>query len=107
MTDISMHMQEQPPFVRLFKMASLFCTRCRRESVTSTCWEYTYNESCLQAKFFIDSQCNMFGAYYCLLQFLEAFILFCIYLSLKSNNARIVKAICSAHGINRLNFWSK
>lgn len=27
-TDNSMHMQEQPPLVRLFKTAKFFCTRC-------------------------------------------------------------------------------
>lgn len=27
-TDKSMHMQEQPPFIRLFKTAKFFCTRC-------------------------------------------------------------------------------
>ena len=27
-TDNSMRKQEQPPFVRLFKIAKFFCTRC-------------------------------------------------------------------------------
>ena len=37
-TDKSRHRQEQPPLVRLFKIARFFCTRFRRESVISTCW---------------------------------------------------------------------
>jgi hypothetical protein len=34
-TDSSRHMHEQPPFVRLFKIASLFCTRCMKQNFVS------------------------------------------------------------------------